>query len=109
MLNGIKDETEIVDKALEVTNGATCARIAHEIQVMKAKDFLFHYPVIIGKEGTPKEDPARFSFRIGNLFKGLQYVFDKLSQLSSGTPLSGVFKNLSKLFGWSSGAFGSRA
>lgn len=115
MLDGIMGELADTGKALDITDENTCARIAEVIGKMKARDFLSSYSEAIKKEEIPQEEAAKRAFwarrssSIGNLFKGLQYFFDKLAQLSSGTPLTGIFTDLSKLFSWVGGAFGSRA
>jgi len=115
MLGELSAEMKYTYKVLEPADEATCARIAREIRMMKAIEYLSEYSERITKEKIPEEEPAKQTYwmrrflSFGNLFKGLHYFFDKLGQLSSGTPFSGIFSNLSKLFGWIEGVFKSRA
>lgn len=114
MLSGITNELASADAALEKTDEDTCARLAEVISKMKAREFLASYSKDIREEKIPatKSDQKKLQVRrsssIISLFKSMRHLFDKLALLSSGTPISGVFADISKLLGMLEGVIGSR-
>lgn len=108
MLDGLNGEIDTTIKALEITDESTCSRIAEVLSKMRATEFLKAYPNS-HKQAKQKKIPWRQRFFTkASLFKALQHLFNKLSQLASGTPLSGILSDISNLFGWISGSFSSR-